>query len=290
MTVLSNVSPLTARRRLGAALRKLRDDHGLTADEVGAHIGCHNSKVSRFESGKRTCSPKDLKGLIELYGVEDGKAEELEGLLRRARQRVPPWWHVYNDAISVNYSEFIAYEAEAARCLEYQNVFIPGLLQTQGYAHAVTAGGYAALGPDQVDDLVEVRMRRQQRLVGEDALILEAVMNEAALRLRVGGAETMRQQLCRLREVAELPNVQLRVIPFEAGERGASLGAFTLFSSEQDDVADVAFTESAEATTSFRDDVLVTRRLNRLFRNMTAASLPSGESLQLIQRIESEMD
>ncbi|KAB8165238.1 helix-turn-helix domain-containing protein [Streptomyces sp. 3MP-14] len=289
MAAVSKVSPLTARRRLGAALRKLRDDHALTTEEVGAHLECHNSKVSRIELGKRACTPKDFKGLMELYEVDDTQAEELEALMKRARQRVPPWWHAYNDVISTNYSEFIAYEAEASRCREYQTVIIPGLLQTEAYAHAVTAGGYAALGPDQVEELVEVRMRRQRRLYEDDVLFLEVVMTEAALRLQVGGPEAMREQLRKLREVAELPHVELRVIPFEAGGKATSTGAFTLFTSEKDEDGDVAFTESAEATLRTHDDLMVTRRLNRLFRNLTAAALPPRDTLDLVQRIESEL-
>ncbi|RMI42860.1 helix-turn-helix domain-containing protein [Streptomyces triticirhizae] len=289
MAAVYKVSPLTARRRLGAALRKLRDDHGLTAEEVGAHLECHNSKVSRIELGKRACTPKDFKGLMELYEVDDTQAEELEALMKRARQRVPPWWHAYNDVISKNYSEFIAYEAEASRCREYQTVFIPGLLQTEAYARAVTAGGSAALGPDQVEELVEVRMRRQSRLYEDDALLLDVLTTEAAMRIRIGGSEVMREQLHKLREVAELPNVNLRVIPFEAGERGASTGAFTLFASEKDDDPDVAFTESAETIMSLREDLMTMRRLNRLFRNLAAAALSPQDSLELVQRIESEL-
>lgn len=289
MALEAKSSPLTARRKLGAELRLLRDRAGLTTEEVGTHLECNNSTVSRIELGKRTCTPKDFRALMELFHVTGTRRAELEALMRKGRQRVPPWWHAYNDVITANYSEFLAYEAEATRCSDYQTLLIPGLLQTEAYAEAVTAGGYAVLGPDQVESLVEVRMRRQERLREDDPLILEAVVTEAALRLRVGGADVMRGQLRKLRDVAALPNVDLRVVPFDAGEKSAGTGAFVLFTTERDAEADVSFTESAAVTTTLRDDALVMRRLRRLFGKFWTASLPARDTLELITRIESEM-
>ncbi|MEV0279478.1 Scr1 family TA system antitoxin-like transcriptional regulator [Streptomyces sp. NPDC050610] len=71
------------------------------------------------------------------------------------------------------------------------------------------------------------------------------------------------------------------------GENGASTGAFTLFSDGQERDADVAFMESAEATT-FRDDALGLRRLNRLFSNLAGAALSEQDTVKLIERIEKE--
>ncbi|MGO4748124.1 helix-turn-helix domain-containing protein [Streptomyces sp. 2MCAF27] len=287
MAVVSSGSPLTARRKLGTELRVLRDRLGLTTEEVASALNCHNSKVSRFELAKRSCTRRDFEALMELYEVDDEKRAELAELFTRGRQRIPPWWQAHADVISANYAEFLAYEAEAGRSREYQALLIPGLLQTEDYARAITSTGFAALGPDQVDSLVEVRMRRQQRLREDDPLVLEAVVTEAALRLQVGGAEVMREQLRHLAKVAELANVTFRVIPFTAGENGTATGAYTLFSDRDEDAADVAFIESAEATT-FRDDPLALRRLDRLFRNLSGAALTEDDTHKLIERVEKE--
>ncbi|NGO68217.1 helix-turn-helix domain-containing protein [Streptomyces boncukensis] len=289
MAVVSSGSPLTARRKLGSELRILRDRAGLTTEEVGAHLNCHNSKVSRIELAKRMCTRKDFAGLMELYEVDGEKRAELEELMTRAMQRIPPWWDAYADVISANYAEFLAYEAEATCCCEYQPLLIPGPLQTAEYAHAVTGVSFTALGPDQVESLVEVRMRRQERLRDDVPMLFEAVVTEAALRLRVGGTQVMRGQLRRLREAASLDNVKFRVIPFDAGEKAASTGAFTLFGIGKDTSTDVAFTESADNTTNFRDDPLALRRMNRLFRNLSAAAQSEEDSVELVGRIEKEL-
>ncbi|RDG35063.1 helix-turn-helix domain-containing protein [Streptomyces corynorhini] len=292
MAVVASVSPLTARRRLGAALHRLRDQHGLTTEEVGAHLNCHNSKVSRIENAKRGCTKKDFEGLMELFAVKEPLLSELTSLMVKGRQRVPPWWHAFSDVISLNYAEFIAYEAEAVESFEYQSVLIPGLLQTDGYARAVTGIGISIFDPDQVDNLVEVRMRRQERLREEEPLILNVVLAEAALRTLVGGTDVMRGQLRHLLDVSALDNVRVRIIPFQAGERGLTTGTFLLFNSGmgRDSEADVAFTDSAENTAVYRDDPLALKRLSRLFTGLSRAALPEDDSRQLIEDIEKELD
>jgi transcriptional regulator with XRE-family HTH domain len=281
-------SPLTARRRLGDELRLLRDRSGMTADEVGRHLGCTNSKISRMENGKRAVGKQDFDLLMELFDVEGEKLEELTALMVRGRQRLPPWWQAYNDVISANYAEFLAYEADARLCYEYQPVFVPALLQTPDYARAVTAVGFAALGPDQVDALVEVRMRRQERLREETPLVAEYVVTEAALRFQIGGADAMRAQLRHLREVVTLPNVSLSVLPFTSGENAIINAGYMLFGNGKGIDADVSFTEAADVH-SFKDDPLTVRRLQRLFRNLSGSALSAEDSLGLIERIEREL-
>ncbi|RKN09090.1 DUF5753 domain-containing protein [Streptomyces radicis] len=191
--------------------------------------------------------------------------------------------------ICASYETFLAYEAQARNCLEFQPLLIPGQLQTEPYARAVTEQSFLALGPDQVDDLVEVRMQRQKRLCGDSPLVLDAVVTEAALRLQVGGPEVMRAQLRHLRRVFELPNVTFRVIPYTAGARAAITGAFTLFASGENLSDAAAFTEAADNTTAFRDEALVLRRLNRLFKNLSRAALSAQDSCELLERIEKEL-
>ncbi|RCG17912.1 XRE family transcriptional regulator [Sphaerisporangium album] len=281
-------SPLTARRKLGAELRRLRDLAGLTADQVGEQIGCHGSKISRIETAKRTCTLSDFRRLMELYEVDDKRRAELEELCKHGRQKTPPWWHAYGDVISANYAEFLAYEADAVESREYQTVFLPGLLQTEDYARAVTAVGFAALGPDQVDSLVEVRMARQRRLQEDDPLSITAVVTQAALRFRVGGADVQRAQLDHLLAISALDNVCLRVIPFEQGENGTYTGAFTIFSFPDEADSDVGFAESVAGST-FMDDPRDLRRLNRLFANLSRAALSAEDSLKLIEDAKKEV-
>lgn len=285
----ATTSPLAARRRLGDELRLLRQHSAMTAEEVGRALGCHYSKISRIENAKRPCTQRDFTGLMNLFAVEGEKLAELSALMIKGRTRVQPWWNTYKDVISAHYAEFLAYEAEAEICYDYQPLFVPALLQTAEYARAVTGVGFAALGPDQVDSLVEVRIRRQDRLRDEEPLIMDCVITEAALHYQVGGNEVRRRQLRHLRTVAELPHVSLSVIPFSAGENGIVNAGYTLFGSgKEDSVAEVSFTEAPDVA-GFRDDALTLRRLERLFRNLSKSALSADSSLELVERIEKEL-
>lgn len=103
----------------------------------------------------------------DLYGVGAEERAALEELAGRGRKAEQPWWRAYIDMVPERYAEFLGFEAEAHSELEYQTVIIPGLLQTERYARAVTEVGFESAGADQVDALVEVRMRRQQILTQE---------------------------------------------------------------------------------------------------------------------------
>ncbi|MEU6525811.1 DUF5753 domain-containing protein [Streptomyces sp. NPDC046924] len=103
------------------------------------------------------------------------------------------------------------------------------MFQTPEYARslAVSEGAGSWKDPAEIERVVDIRMRRQDRLVGERALDVYAVVWEAALRQLIGGSLTMRGQLERLLEVTELGNVRLQVLPFHAGGHPCITAPFT---------------------------------------------------------------
>jgi transcriptional regulator with XRE-family HTH domain len=274
---------LLQRRRLGSRLRELRTQAGLTLDDVAGHLGCTNSKVSKIENARQVCLPQDLRRMADLYGVSADERAALEEMAARGRASEQPWWRFYSDTMPERYIEFLSFEAEAQAELEYQTVIIPGLLQTERYARAVTAVGFASLGPDQVDALVEVRMRRQLILTQDAPLQYACVITEAALHFQVGGPAARLEQLSHLAASAELPNVTVQIIPYSSGADGTQTGAFTIIQLGESD-PDVAFTESVTGSLLV-EDARHLRRLNRLYHSLASAALPPDESLQLITRI-----
>lgn len=277
---------LVQRRRLAARLRELRAQAGLTLDDVAGHLGCTNSKVSKIERARQVCLPQDLRRMLELYGASAEDQAALEEMAERGRRAEQPWWRVYSDTLTERYAELLSFEAEAQGELDYQTVIIPGLLQTERYARAVTAVGFASLGPDQVDALVEVRMRRQQILAQDAPLEYSCVITEAALHFEVGGPEARLEQLGHLAAAAELPNVTVQVIPYSGGADGTQTGAFTIIQLGHGD-PDVAYTESVTGIL-FEDDARNLRRLNRLYRSLASAALSPDDSLRLITRIRDQ--
>lgn len=277
---------LMSRVTLGRALRRLRDEeHGLTLAEAAKALGCDDSLLSRIENGKRACSPQTFGKLMDLYRVPQEQREELARLQASSNTRTAPWWARYRDALTSSYEQYLAFEDAAHSVFEFQLALLPGLVQTEDYARAVTANRFSSLGPDQVDSLVEVRMERQRRRLHETAEPLQCdyVLTQAALEFRVGGPAAYRRQLDRLLEVSDHPSVTVRVIPYAKGEEGSQTAPFSIFRFPGD-LPDVAFGEFVAGSLTM-DDPRDLRRLHRLFRGVAGAALSPAATRDLVAGI-----
>jgi transcriptional regulator with XRE-family HTH domain len=218
--------PNIRRRRLGAALRRLREGSGMSLEVVAKELGWSTSKVSRIELAKIAVTPADVRALL---GVLDALSEEVETLVSLAGEdRQPGWWRQYAEVLPPWFEGYLSLESEAARLLAYESEVVPGLLQTEQYAAETLRHSLYTPLPDEAARAAELRRTRQVRLVGPDPIYLDVVINEGALRRVVGGREVMRAQLTRLIEATELPNVALRMLPFAAGAHPGVDGSFTV--------------------------------------------------------------
>jgi transcriptional regulator with XRE-family HTH domain len=224
--------PAVRRRKLGAELRALRTNAGLTSGEAARLVGWHQSKVSRIETGASGVNPADVRLLLDAYGVPDPRLRELLLALAGSGggQGRDHWWHAYRGVLPPTYRDFISLESQASAMRTLETSVVPGLLQTPEYARAVTQAAVEGLDEDALDALVEVRLARQDVLRSHPPLRLCAVLDEAVLRREVGGPDVMRRQLRRLLEAARLPQVRLQVLPFSAGAHIGITGPFVVFS------------------------------------------------------------
>ncbi|MFE3197823.1 helix-turn-helix domain-containing protein [Embleya sp. NPDC059237] len=270
---------LRARRDFGSRLRARR---GRTpAKAVGDAIGVTAAQVTRIETGDRTCTDQMFDRFVELYGIEGQDLVDLRELLEQARDETPPWWYAFGEVVSANYATVLEYEADARLRRDYQPVLIPAHLQTEAYSREVTSLGWSALGPDQIDSLVEVRSMRQRRLYEPKPLFVEAVITQAAVTFEVGGPEAHLELLDHLLEITKLPNVDLRIIPYTAGAGGTHTGAFNVFSYDGGD-PDVAFSEGVSGSV-FMNDPRDLVRVNRLFKNLGKVALSADDTRALIK-------
>ncbi|MGW3563311.1 helix-turn-helix domain-containing protein [Streptomyces sp. NPDC000941] len=279
-----NSTLLMSRVTFGRALRRLRQEvKHFTIADVATALDCDVSLISRIETGKRVCSQQHFAQLMNLYEVPPDQRDELAELHAAARERRQPWWAAYSEVISAQYERFLGFEAAASTVHEYQVGIVPGLLQTEAYAQAVTGVGFASLGPDQIEALVEVRSLRQRHCLHETESQLKChyVIAQAALDFQVGGKRTHQEQLERLLEVSTHPSVDLRVIPYEKGEQAAQISAFMILQFSDEDVPDVAFGESVAGSLTM-DDPRDLRRLHRLFGSLANAALSPEESRDVI--------
>jgi transcriptional regulator with XRE-family HTH domain len=218
--------PTIRRRRLGAALRRLREASGLSLQAVAEELGWSTSKISRIESAKIAVTPPDVHALL---GVLDAPSDEVETLVSLASEhRQPGWWRQYAEVLPPWFEGYLSLESEAARLLPYESAVLPGLLQTEQYAAEILRQSSYTQLPDEAARGAELRRARQVRLIDPDPLYLDVVINESALRRIVGGQEVMSAQLTRLLDASQLPNVALRVLPFAAGAHPGADGSFTV--------------------------------------------------------------
>jgi transcriptional regulator with XRE-family HTH domain len=219
----SRGSPTVRRRELGAMLRALRNEQGMTVDQVAAELLCSPSKVSRMETGQRGATARDVRDLCALYGVSD--ADEQERLMTLAREgKQQGWWH----SLALPYTTFVGLEQEATSITIFNSAVVPGLLQIADYTRAIHLVGIPRLDDAAIEERIEERRTRQQVLTREGPPQVEVMLDEAVLHRPLGGAAVMREQLDRVLTVAKYPNVTVRVMPFQVGAHPALESNFVI--------------------------------------------------------------
>jgi transcriptional regulator with XRE-family HTH domain len=181
-------SPTVRRRRLALELRRLREAAKLTCEEVAEQLECSASKISRVETGRVSVSPRDVRDMLEIYGVPEPQRDALVQLARESRQK--GWWHAYADSLQPHVLTYLGMETAASEIRIYEVNLIPGLLQTEEYARAVINAGVVTSPRFDVERQVAVKMERQRLAMTSPQVW--AVLDEAALRRQVGGPEVMR--------------------------------------------------------------------------------------------------
>lgn len=268
-------------------LKRIREASGFTCESAGAPLEWSASKVSRIENGRSTLRARDVRDLLEVYGVTDTSiADGLLALLRDSGQRA--WWSSYGDVMPDPYRTLIGLEGEAASIWAYQAELIPGLLQTEDYARALIRAIGVADSMEEIDRRVEVRMARQAILDSSDAPRLWAVVNEGVLRRPVGGSRVMNAQLQHLAALSEQPNIDLQVLPFSEGAHPAMDGPFMLLKFAEPSDPDVVYLENARGGL-WLEKTAETARYTLMFEHVRARALSPDRSVAFIRRAAEEI-
>jgi transcriptional regulator with XRE-family HTH domain len=242
MVIPAAGGPTVLRILLGAQLRRLREAKRITLEDAGKRIRASHSKISRLETGRVGFKDRDIADLLTLYGVTDeDERDALRALARRAN--APGWWHDYNDVLPSWFEAYVGLEEVAIQIRAYEVQFVPGLLQTEDYARAVTLLGHDAASAREIERRVRLRMTRQAVLERADPPNVWAVIDEAALRRPAGSLAVMRGQLEHLGELALRPNVTIQIIPFQTGGHSAAGGPFSILRFAEPDLPDVVYLE-----------------------------------------------
>jgi transcriptional regulator with XRE-family HTH domain len=205
-------TPAIRQRLVGAALRRYREATGFRLEDAAEALECDRSKISRIETGQRGIRPKELRELLAEYGAGEREQDALAAIANP--KRASGWWQDYGDALAGDELDMVILESLAAHVCIYHAQQVPPLLQTEDYAHAVTAASGSSNGPRAVEAL----LARQEAVRAAKEPEVAAVITEGALRQQVGSPDVMRDQLTRLTGASGAGSqVTVQVLPFSCG-------------------------------------------------------------------------
>jgi transcriptional regulator with XRE-family HTH domain len=270
-------------RTVAAELRSLRERRGLSCAEVAKRLGVSASKISRIETGNSGMQVEDVAALLEVYQVPAGKRHKLLDLLNRGNQR--GWWE-RQAGLPHLWRTLIDFENKAVRIQNYESLVVPGLLQTSEYTAAMIRGTAPALSNAALDNLVASRMARQALLTRAAPPRFLAVIHEVALRMPIGEPGVMRRQLRHLQTVAELPNVEVRVVAVSAGAHAGLRGPFMIL--EFSEEPSLAFIENHD-TGMFLEEDEDLAGYQLAMRNILSLAFTAEETIEMIASVTAEL-
>jgi len=277
--------PTVLRILLGTQLRRLREARGITAQQAARAIRASESKISRIELGRNAFREVDIADLLTLYGVKDvAEREQMLALASQANQ--PGWWHSYQDVLPTWFQAYIGLEESAESIRSYDSQFVPGLLQTEGYASAVIELGEFSL--EETERLVVLRKERQKRFTS-GGLRLWALIDEMALRRPVGGPDLIRGQLEYLLEVSDRPGLTLQYTPYPAGGSYLVPGSFSIMRFATTDLPDVVYVEQLTSA-MYLDKPADVDRYTAAMDKVSATSATPERTRQFIRELLEDME
>jgi transcriptional regulator with XRE-family HTH domain len=218
----SKSHPTSALAILGHQLRIIREECGVTREGAADHLGCHPTKISRIELGQHPVKDADLVELLEYYGIPKNR-EGAALLTLNARLNEKKWWAPSSRFLPEWYCSYLELESLARVISTYESRFIPGLLQTKGYAEGTIRENYS--DEEDVRRRVDVRMQRQANLLQCHAS-LWAIIDDAALQDGRDDPPVMRKQLEFLIEATELPHITIQIV--KHGARASRIDSFSI--------------------------------------------------------------
>ena len=274
-------APTVLRMILGRQLQALREKAGLSHEQAAEAIFSSPWTIRRMEKAEGGLNRNKVKGLLMAYGITDtSEIDAFQALAREAS--TPGWWHNYGDVLPVWFRVVPGLEEAADLIRGYEPQFIPGLLQTQDYARALTAIGFPDAPAEENERRVALRMARQRLLTQPSPPRLWIVIDETVLRRRAAGPDIMRAQLDHLIEATALPNVTLQILPFTAGPHPAMYGMFNLFRFSAPELPDVVYGENM--TSAFYldkpDDVT---SYQQAIDRISAQAAPAAQTRQILR-------
>ncbi|MEU1551738.1 helix-turn-helix transcriptional regulator [Streptomyces scabiei] len=272
--------PTARQSRLATELRRLREAAGLTSRQAASLLGVSPAQITHIESALAGVSEQRLRRLASHYACTD--AVFVDALVSMATDRTRGWWEEYRGSLPTPFLDLSELEHHARFLRHVAILYVPGLLQTEDYSRSVFSSRLPELTAEEVELRIRHRRARQRFTIP-----YEAVIHEAALRIRVGDRGTSRAQLARLVELSEADHITVRVIPFDLDGFASAAGTMTyvggplprLDTVVRDALHGSAFIDSEAQLTIYRTS----------FRKVEDAALDPGQSRDFMHALAKEL-
>lgn len=279
-------SPTVWRRWLALELRRLRNEAGLSQREVGQRCNWSGARLSYIENAVQDVREDDLDQLLPLYDVPEDRWASYYSAAERSRER--GWWDRYQRVMPDYFELSVGLEQGASGIQMFEPVVLPGLLQTPAYADAVLRRDVWPRTDQDLQRLVDLRIKRQEILTrSEEPVQLSVVLDEATLRHVAGDAAVMGEQLDHLVDMAKRPNVAVRVLPFGRGAQSYSQSEFMIFTFAWASDAVVVYVEHRDRAL-YLEEQQDTNGFVLAFHNLWQIASNEEESLAMMRGIAKE--
>ncbi|MFD8523531.1 helix-turn-helix domain-containing protein [Streptomyces capillispiralis] len=272
--------PTARQMRLATELRRLREAAGLNSRQAAGLLGVSPAQITHIESALAGVSEQRIRRLASHYGCTDDAF--IDALVAMATDKTRGWWEEYRSLLPTSFLDLSELEHHARFLRHVAILYVPGLLQTEEYARAVFSSRLPELTGDEIELRIQHRKSRQQFTIPYEALI-----HEAALRIRVSDRATARAQLARLLELSEADHITVRVIPFDLDGFASASSTMTyvggplpkLDTVVRDALHGSAFIDAEAQLTTYRTS----------FRKVETASLEPEQSREFVHRLAKEL-
>ncbi|MFF4606157.1 helix-turn-helix domain-containing protein [Streptomyces sp. NPDC001339] len=277
--------PTARQRRLGAELRRMREQAGISIVNAGSELGTDRTRISNMEAGRFGVSEERIRTLAGIYACPD--SVYIDALVAMAEDRTHGWWEDSRKILPASLLDLAELEHHAKSLTVVSIEYIPGLLQTEDYADTLFRLSVPERPARDIQRFVSFRMRRKCIVEQEPPTPCSFVIHEAALRMQYSDRETHRRQLNRVNDFGDMDGVSVRVTPFNAGGFPGINGSVTyahgpvpqLDTVQVDAVHGSDFVYSETHLSNYR----------RLLQRVIKSSLSPKASRDLVQTIAREM-
>ncbi|WP_167163195.1 helix-turn-helix transcriptional regulator [Streptomyces sp. MBT27] len=284
------VGPTIRRIQLGRELKRLRESRGLTLEQAADGMPFDKTRVSKLEGGTtKLRTSGHLRSLLGRYGLTE--EEDIEFLITMHTDSLSQeWWSPYRSVMPSGMQLYVGLEEDAKTMRVWQPAVVFGLFQTKEYARAQFE---AAKPVDErttefVEWNVQLRIERQEIVTrtAKPPAELFVVLDEAALRRNVGGAQIMRVQYERISELSELDHVTVQILPMSVPTYRADSN-FSLLDFDEPQMTIVEVDVPAGVSVADKDTEVWKYR--RRFDALQRGALGPGETPKFLERLAKEL-